>query len=81
MTQLAMARQLPLTRKTVALYAKAQSITPVSQLVRAGILAPLTRSLAARWQGGERNGVGLDRDLVAQGSTGSRMTVERVLLG
>ena len=81
MTQLAIARQLHLNRKTVALYAEAQSITPVSQPARAGILAPFTRYLATRWQTGERNGVGLYREIVAQGYTGSRMTVERFLLG
>jgi transposase len=81
MTQLAIARQLHLNRKTVALYAKAQSITPVSQPARAGILAPFTRYLSTRWQAGERNGVGLHREIVAQGYTGSRMTVERFLLG
>ena len=81
MTQLAIARQLHLNRKTVALYAKAQSVTPVSQPARAGILAPFTRYLLKRWQAGERNGVGLHREIVAQGYTGSRMTVERFLLG
>ncbi len=81
MTQLAIARRLHLNRKTVALYAKAPSIVPVSRPARAGILAPFTRYLSARWQEGERNGVGLYRELVSQGYTGSRMTVERFLLG
>ncbi len=81
MTQLAIARRLHLNRKTVALYAKAPSIVPVSRPARAGILAPFTRYLSARWQAGERNGVGLYRELVSQGYTGSRMTVERFLLG
>ena len=81
MTQLAIARHLHLNRKTVALYAKAQSVTPVSQPARAGILAPFTRYLLNRRQAGERNGVGLSRDIVARGYTGSRMTVERFLLG
>jgi transposase len=80
MTQLAIARQLHLNRKTVALYTKVQSVAPVSQPARAGILAPFTRYLATRWQAGERNGVGLYRDIVAQGYTGSRATVERFLL-
>jgi transposase len=81
MTQLAIARQLHLNRKTVALYATMPNIPAVSHPARAGILAPFTRYLAARWQAGERNGVGLYRDIVAQGYTGSRMTVERFLLG
>jgi hypothetical protein len=37
--------------------------------------------VAALWQTGERNGVGLYCDNVAQGYAGSRMTVERFLLG
>jgi transposase len=81
MTQLAIARRLHLNRKTVALYAKEPTIVPVSRPARAGILAPFTRYLSARWQAGERNGVGLYRKLVSQGYTGSRMTVERFLLG
>lgn len=81
LTQLAIARQLHLNRKTVALYAKTLSISAVSHPARAGILAPFTRYLAARGPAGERNGVGLYRDIVAQGYTGSRMTVERFLLG
>lgn len=81
MTQLAIARQLHLNRKTVALAAKTPSLTPALQPARAGILAPFTRYLAARWQTGERNGVGLYREVVSQGYTGSRMTVERFLLG
>ena len=48
MTQLAIARQRHLNRKTVALYAKAQSLTPVSHPARAGILAPFTRYLSTR---------------------------------
>jgi transposase len=81
MTQLAIAHQLHLNRKTVALYAKVSSLTPVSHPARAGILAPFTRYLVARWQTGIRNGVGLYREIVSQGYTGSRMTVERFLLG
>jgi len=67
MTQLVIARQLHLNRKTVALYAKAPSISPVTRPARAGILAPFTRYLSSRWQTGERNGVGLYRELVSQG--------------
>lgn len=80
-TQLAIARQLHLNRKTVALYAKTPSIAPIARPARAGILAPFTRYLSSRWLAGERNGVGLYREIVSQGYTGSRMTVERFLLG
>lgn len=82
MTQQAIARLLHLNRKTVALYAHTQTVVaPVSRPARAGILASFTRYLSARWHDGERNGVGLYREIAAQGYTGSRMTVERFLLG
>lgn len=81
MSQLAIARQLHLNRKTVSLYAKAETILSVTRPPRAGILAPFTRYLAGRWSAGERNGVSLYREIVSQGYTGSRMTVERFLLG
>jgi len=81
MTQFAVAHQLHINRKTVSLYAKAEPILPVTRPPRAGMLAPFTRYLLTRWHAGERNGVGLYRDIVAQGYTGSRMTVERFLLG
>ena len=76
------AQQLHLNRKTVAWYAKArQAPEEVSMPLRAGILAPYTRYLYARWLQGERNSVGLYREIAAQGYPGSRMTVERFLLG
>ena len=81
MTQQTIARLLHLNRKTVALSAHTQTVSLVSRPARAGILAPFTRYLSARWHDGERNGVGLYREIAAQGYTGSRMTVERFLLG
>jgi hypothetical protein len=45
------------------------------------MLAPYETYLRTCWREGERNGVGLWRDLVARGYTGSRMTVERFFLG
>jgi ADP-heptose:LPS heptosyltransferase len=41
MTHLAIARLLHLNRKTVALYAHTQTVSPVSQPARAGIWPPL----------------------------------------
>jgi len=81
MTQQAIAHLLHLNRKTVALAAHTQTISLGSRPARVGILAPFTRYLSARWHDGERNGVGLYREIAAQGYTGSRMTVERFLLG
>lgn len=48
---------------------------------RPGILAPYETYLRARWHEGERNAVGLWRELIADGYSGSRMTIERFLLG
>jgi hypothetical protein len=45
------------------------------------ILAPYETYLRARWVEGERNAVGLFREVAARGYTGSRMTIERFLLG
>ena len=45
-----------------------------------GILAPYETYLRTRWAGGERNAVGLFREVTARGYTGSRMTIERFLL-
>lgn len=81
MSQRAVARRLHLNRKTVALYAKAETISSISRTVRGGILAPFTAYLLTRWQSGAHNGVGLYCEIVSQGYTGSRMTVERFLLG
>ncbi len=48
---------------------------------RPGILAPYETYLRRRWREGERNAVGLFREVMARGYTGSRMTIERFLLG
>ena len=49
--------------------------------VRPGILAPYETYLCTRWIEGERNAVGFFRELTDRGYTGSRMTIERFLLG
>lgn len=48
---------------------------------RPGMLAPYETSLRTRWVEGDRNAVGLFREVTARGYTGSRMTIERFLLG
>ena len=50
-------------------------------LPRPSILTPYVPYLQARYLQGERNGVGLFRELVSRGYPGSRMTVERFLQG
>lgn len=81
-SHLAIARQLHLHRASVIRYAKAERFPEKPERpVSAGILAPYDSSLRTRFLAGERNGLGLFRDIVARGYTGSRMTVERFLLG
>lgn len=81
-TYRAIAQQLHVNWKTVATVAKAPTAPAhVSLPIRAGILAPYASYLYARWLEGCDNGVGLYREVVEKGSTGSRMTVERFLLG
>jgi len=78
----AIARQLHMHRESVLRYAKVERFPErPEQPVKPGILAPYETYLRARWREGARNGVGLWRELVAQGYSGSRMTVERFLLG
>lgn len=78
----AIARQLHLHRDTVIRYARAESFPErTEQPVHPGILAPYEISLRTRWTEGEHNAVGLFREVTARGYTGSRMTIERFLLG
>lgn len=78
----AIARQLHLARGTVIRYARAEHFPErPEQPARPGLLAAYETYLKTRFLQGERNGVGLWRELVADGYTGSRMTVERFLLG
>ena len=46
-----------------------------------GILAPYETYLRTRWIEGERHAVGFFREVTDRGYTGSRMTIERFLLG
>lgn len=78
----AIAQQLHMHRESVIRYARADRFPekpprPVSP----GILAPYETYLRARFLQGERNVLGLFRELVARGYPGSRMTVERFVLG
>jgi transposase len=78
----AISRQLHLHRDSVIRYARAET-TPSrpSRPIHPGILAAHEAYLKTRFLAGERNGVGLYREIVARGYTGSRMTVARFLLG
>jgi transposase len=78
----AISRQLHLHRDSVIRYARAETApSRPSRPARPGVLAAHEAYLKTRFLAGERNGVGLYREIVARGYTGSRMTVERFLLG
>jgi transposase len=78
----AIARQLHMHRESVMRYAKAECFPEKPERpVSPGILAPYESYVRMRFLEGERNGLGLFREIVARGYTGSRMTVERFLLG
>jgi transposase len=78
----AISRQLHLHRDSVIRYARAETApSRPSRPVHPGILTPHEAYLKTRFLEGEGNGVGLYREIVARGYTGSRMTVERFLLG
>jgi transposase len=75
-------RRLHLHRDSVIRYARAETFPErAEQPARPGILAPYETYLRTRWREGERNAVGFFRELTARGYTGSRMTIERFLLG
>ena len=76
------ARSLHPNRKTVAQWVKADTFPELLRTARRpSILTPYAPYLQARYLQGERNGVGLFREVVARGYAGSRMTVERFLQG
>lgn len=78
----AIAQQLHMHRESVIRYARADRFPEKPERpVTPGILAPYETYLRTRFLEGERNGLGLFREIVARGYTGSRMTVERFLLG
>ena len=82
MSHLAISRQLHLHRDSAIWSARAETAPSRStRAVRPGILAPYEVYLKTQFLAGERNGVGLYREIVTRGYTGSRMTVERFLLG
>ncbi len=75
-------RQLHFHRESVIRYARAESFPEQGERpARPGILAPYETYLRTRWVEGERNAVGLFREVTARGYLGSRMTIERFLLG
>lgn len=78
----AISRQLHLHRESMIRYARAETFPErAEQPTRPGILAPYETYLRTRWVEGERKAIGLFREVTARGYTGSRMTVERFLLG
>lgn len=75
-------RRLHLHRESVIRYARAETFPERAERpTRPGILAPYETYLRTRWIEGERHAVGLFREVAARGYTGSRMTIERFLLG
>lgn len=80
LSQRAIARELGLHRQTVHRYVKAETApVQVRRANRKGILAPYEDYLRARWQEGERNGMALWREIVAQGYPGGRGNVARLV--
>ena len=78
----AIARQLHMHRESVIREASADGFPEKPERpVAAGILAPYETYLRTRFLEGERNVLALFREIVARGYVGSRMTVERFLLG
>ncbi len=78
----AIARQLQMHRESVIRYARAETFPePVERPARPGILTPYETSLRTRWVEGEHHAVGLFGEVTARGYGGSRMTIERFLLG
>jgi transposase len=75
-------RRLHLHRDSVIRYARAETFPERAERpAHPGILAPYETYLRTRWIEGERNAVGFFRELTDRGYTGSRMTIERFLLG
>lgn len=75
-------RRLHLHRDSVIRYARAETFPErVERPARPSILTPYETYPRTCWLERERNAVGLFRELTARGYTGSRMTVERFLLG
>lgn len=69
-------------RDSVIGYASAETFPERTERpTRPGILAPYETYVRTRWAEGERNAMGLFCELTARGYTGSRMTIERFLLG
>jgi len=75
-------RRPHLHRESVIRYARAETFPERAECPsHPGILTPYETYLRTRWREGEHNAVGLFREVTARGSTGSRMTIDRFLLG
>ncbi len=80
MSQRAIARELGLNRNTVQRYVRAETVpVRVRRASRTGILVPYEDYLRHRWQEGERNGMALWREIVAQGYPGASNNVSRLM--
>jgi len=80
MSQRAIARTLGLNRGTVRRYVRAETApVRVPRASRKGILAPYEDYVRQRWQEGERNGMALWREIVAQGYPGASNNVSRLM--
>lgn len=78
----ASARELHMHRESVIRKAWADHFPEKPERpVSPGILAPYETSLRTRFLEGENHVLGLFREIVARGYAGSRMTVERCILG
>lgn len=80
MSQRAIARELGLNRGTVRRSVRAET-APIRarRASRKGILAPYEAYIRQRWQEGERNGMALWREIVAQGYPGASNNVSRLV--
>lgn len=80
MSQRAIARTLGLSRGTVQRSVRAEAAPlRARRASRKGILAPYEAYLRQRWQEGERNGMALWREIVAQGYPGASNNVSRLM--
>ena len=80
MSQRTIARTLGLSRGTVQRSVRAET-APIRarRANRKGILAPYEAYIRQRWQEGERNGMALWREIVAQGYPGASNNVSRLM--
>jgi transposase len=80
MSQRAIAHELGLHRDTIRRYVRAETVPIRARRAnRAGILAPYEAYIRERWRQGERSGMALWREIVAQGYPGASNNVARLM--